>query len=77
MSSPAKLVSNYIKFTLERPGLGENINKVKIYHVAGDKDGDTTKLDFIKPIARGSVTNILPQVQEILAETIGIPNLLL
>jgi len=73
MGSPAKQVSNYITFTLEQPGLAENINEVKIYHVAGDKDGDTTKLNFIKPIARGSVTNILPQLERIVTETIGIP----
>ena len=73
MGSPAKQVSNYITFTLEQPGLTQNINEVKIYHVAGDKDGDTTKLNFIKPIARGSVTNILPQLERIVTETIGIP----
>lgn len=73
MGSPAKQVSNYITFTLEQPGLSQNINEVKIYHVAGDKDGDTTKLDFIKPIARGSVTNILSQLERIVTETIGIP----
>ena len=73
MGSPAKQVSNYITFTLEQPGLTQNINEVKIYHVAGDKDGDTTKLNFIKPIAIGSVTNILPQLERIVTETIGIP----
>ena len=73
MGSPAKLVSNYIKFTLEQPGLAENIREVKIYHVAGDKDGDTTKLDFIKPITRCTVTEIIPQIEHIFTETIGIP----
>jgi len=73
MGSPAKQVSNYITFTLEQPGLAENINEVKIYHVAGDKDGDTTKLDFIKPIAINTARPLIPQLERIVTETIGIP----
>ena len=73
MGSPAKQVSNYITFTLEQPGLSQNINEVKIYHVAGDKDGDTTKLDFIKPIAINTARPLLPQLESIVTETIGIP----
>ena len=73
MGSPAKQVSNYITFTLEQPGLTQNINEVKIYHVAGDKDGDTTKLDFIKPIAINTARPLIPQLERIVTETIGIP----
>jgi hypothetical protein len=73
MGSPAKQVSNYITFTLEQPGLTKNINEVKIYHVAGDKDGDTTKLDFIKPIAINTARPLISQLERIVTETIGIP----
>jgi hypothetical protein len=52
MKNPAQDVSNYIREELEKSGNTlENIENITITHIAGGKDEDTTKLDFVKKSA--------------------------
>ena len=54
MDNPAKQVAEYISEELKRINGNSNGN-FNIIHIAGDKPGDMSKLDFIKPVAQKAV----------------------
>jgi nicotinamide mononucleotide adenylyltransferase len=62
MKNPAQDVSNYIREELEKSGNTlENIENITITHIAGGKDEDTTKLDFVKKSAEKTAKGIVPR----------------
>jgi len=78
MNSPAKQVQEHISGQLfSKQWSSEQwsaVSEINIYHVAGGKDEDTSKLDFIKKFAIGGVRQIIGEEKPIAitATTIGI-----
>lgn len=61
MTNPAKNVSDYIEEQLQQ--LGKDISSIKtitINHIAGGKDDDSIKLDFVKRSAEKRARTIVP-----------------
>jgi nicotinamide mononucleotide adenylyltransferase len=69
-TNPSQNVAEYI--TKELESRGKNIRSIKIYNVAGGKDDDSTKLDFIKRIATNAAKEIFPEA-EVTTDTIVMP----
>ncbi len=58
MTNPATNVSAFIAQQLEK--LGDTLDNIQITHIAGGKDEDTTKLDFVKKFAEKTAQGIAP-----------------
>jgi hypothetical protein len=75
MGRPANQVQDHIKGQLDellKKQLVYAVSEINIYHVAGGKDEDTSKLDFIKKFAIGGVRQKIGEKNPITATTIGI-----
>jgi len=69
MTSPASNVSEFISVSLE--GIPEyvHLDSIKIIHVAGGKDEDASKLDFIKKFAFNAAFELKPDTGSITVAT--------
>jgi hypothetical protein len=60
MTNPAKDVSDYVSEQLKQLGDQSDLQYIKITHVAGGKDEDTTKLSFALKSAEKTTTTLVP-----------------
>lgn len=58
MTSPTSNVSRYVKRIFNLMLSIKDFKKLDIIHMAGDKEGDSTKLNFIKPFAESAAKSI-------------------
>jgi hypothetical protein len=69
MTSPASNVSEFISVSLETMHHDLHLDSIKIIHVAGGKDEDASKLDFIKKFAFNAAFEIKPDTGSITVAT--------
>ena len=69
MTSPASNVSEFISVSLETMPHDLHLDSIKIIHVAGGKDEDASKLDFIKKFAFNAAFELKPDTGSITVAT--------
>jgi hypothetical protein len=67
MTNPANNVSEYLKIYLEK--YPQHLDIINIIHIAGGKDEDASKLDFIKKIAFNTAFELKPDTVSITVKT--------
>lgn len=67
MTSPATNVSDFVTNQLTK--VEQHLNTIKIIHIAGGKDEDASKLDFIKKFAFDAAFQIKPDTETITVTT--------
>ena len=71
MTNPAQNVSKYIKDNLEGIDISK-LERITINHIAGGKDDDSTKLDFVKNSAEKKARSMVPEA-DVTTDTIIMP----
>jgi hypothetical protein len=67
MTNPANNVSEYLKIYLEK--YPQHLDTINIIHIAGGKDEDASKLDFIKKFAFNTAFELKPDTDSITVKT--------